>query len=425
MAWKPFPCDSKGFDVWNEFCEDSDSTYFLLHGAVRSSKTFASLLAFCDKVEHCRPGPIGMMGKTERTLRQNILDPMRELINDNTKFQLNQGQGELTLFGRKIYLVGAPNIAAVSKIQGKGFVMVYCDEAETYPPEVWDMLGTRTDAGGVQILATMNPGGPRAHMKVNYLDRLNEVDGRAWHFTLDDNPFLSAKVKNRLKTQYTGLWYKRYILGLWVAAEGAVYDMFRESDHVVGGTLPKFSKIITGVDYGTSNATVFISLGRIADGEHVNKWMAFKEYYYDSRKSGRQKTDREYSDDMKTFHDTPPDSVQVDPSAASFKLQLARDKVARRIEDADNSVLDGIRSVSQGFSTGDLLIHDSCSHLIDEILGYSWNAKAQANGIDEPVKIDDHACDALRYAYRRACLKSPVYTFAAPSEISSSGIALP
>lgn len=420
MTWRPFPETSKGFDVWNEFCEDSDSTYFLLHGAVRSSKTFASILAFCDKVENCRPGPIGMMGKTERTLRQNVLDPMRELIDDERLFHLNQGQGELTLFGRKIYLIGAPNIAAVSKIQGKGFVLVYCDEAETYPADVWSMIGTRTDADGVQIMGTMNPGGPRSWMKVDYLDRLDDVEGRAWHFTLDDNPFLTDKVKNRLKKQYTGLWYKRFILGLWVAAEGAIYDMFDDKKHVIS-ELPHFSKTIVGVDYGTSNATSFISIGKASDGDHAGKWIAFNEYYYDSREKNRQKTDKEYSTDMKSFVGDPNASIQVDPSAASFKTQLAADGF-HRVEDADNSVLDGIREISQGFATGDLLIHESCTNLIDEILGYSWDPRAQANGIDQPIKADDHACDALRYAFRKAMLKMPTYSFSSPGQISSSGI---
>jgi PBSX family phage terminase large subunit len=401
---------SKGFDVWNEFCEDSDSTYFLLHGAVRSSKTFASILAFCDKVENCRPGPIGMMGKTERTLRQNVLDPMRELINDDRLFHLNQGQGELTLFGRKIYLIGAPNIAAVSKIQGKGFVLVYCDEAETYPNDVWSMIGTRTDASGVQIIGTMNPGGPRSWMKVDYLDRLRDVDGRAWHFTLDDNPFLTERVKNRLKKQYTGLWYKRFILGLWVAAEGAIYDMWDEAKHVI--TSPKdqkYDKIVVGVDYGTSNPTAFIMLGK-----REGKWIAFKEYYFDGRK-GRQKTDIELANDLVKFisgHKV--NYIVVDPSAASFKLQLAQ--MGLPVADADNSVLDGIRTVASGLSSGVLLVDESCSNLIQEFPGYSWDTKAQDRGEDKPIKSEDHALDALRYAFMAAMHGFPCSEWIPPSE---------
>lgn len=412
MAWKPFPETSKGFDVWNEFLEDTDSTYFFMHGAVRSSKTFSSILAWVDWVENVAPpGPLAMFGKTERTLRQNILDPMRELINDDRAFVLNQGQGELTLYGRKIYLVGAPNIGAVSKIQGKGLVGAYCDEAATYHPDVWAMLGTRTDAAGIKVLATMNPEGPRHFIKVDYLDRLKEVEGRAWHFTLDDNPFLSEKVKHRLKTQYTGLWYKRYVLGLWVAAEGAIYDMWDEAKHVISSPKDQsFDKIVVGVDYGTSNPTAFIMLGKRPGGE----WVAFKEYYFDGRK-GRQKTDIELANDLVRFisgHKV--NYIVVDPSAASFKLQLAQ--MGLPVADADNSVLDGIRTVASGLSSGALLVDESCSNLIQEFPGYSWDTKAQDRGEDKPIKSEDHALDALRYVFMAAMHGFPCSEWIPPSE---------
>jgi len=335
---------------------------------------------------------------------------MRELINDDRLFHLNQGQGELTLFGRKIYLIGAPNIVAVSKIQGKGFVLVYCDEAETYPNDVWSMIGTRTDASGVQIIGTMNPGGPRSWMKVDYLDRLRDVDGRAWHFTLDDNPFLTERVKNRLKKQYTGLWYKRFILGLWVAAEGAIYDMWDEAKHVI--TSPKdqkYDKIVVGVDYGTSNPTAFIMLGK-----REGKWIAFKEYYFDGRK-GRQKTDIELANDLVKFisgHKV--NYIVVDPSAASFKLQLAQ--MGLPVADADNSVLDGIRTVASCLSSGVLLVDESCSNLIQEFPGYSWDTKAQDRGEDKPIKSEDHALDALRYAFMAAMHGFPCSEWIPPSE---------
>jgi phage terminase large subunit len=124
---------------------------------------------------------------------------------------------------------------------------------------------------------------------------------------------------------------------------------------------------------------------------------------------------------MAGFHDVPPSSIQVDPSAASFKVQLTRDGF-HKVEDADNSGLDGIREVAMGFSTGALLIHESCSTLIEQILGYHWDQKAQAKGIDQPVKIDEHCCDALRYAVRKAMMKVPEYSFNSPGQISSSGI---
>jgi PBSX family phage terminase large subunit len=398
MAWKPLPKSCKAAEAWDEFIYDRDSTYFLLEGAVRSSKTFGSILAWADWVENIAPpGPLAMLGKTRETLIQNVLYPLTDLVGPQMA-RLNRGTSTLYLFGRPIYLFGADNIRAATKLQGKGFVGAYCDEAETYPHEVWQMLGTRTDAESFKVLATFNPGPPNHYLKKDYMDRLDKVDGRHWHFVLDDNPFLSEKVKDRLKRQYTGLFYKRYILGLWVAAEGAIYDMFDEGRHIVHD-LPQFASIVVGVDYGTVNPTSFIALGY---DFKARRWIAFKEYYYDSAARGRQKTDAEYAKDMQEFlKGIHPSNVLVDPSAASFRATL-RQQGTHGLTDANNSVLDGIRSVATGLTTGKLMIHESCTHLIEEFPGYVWDTKAQENGEDKPVKQGDHALDALRYGYMRA-----------------------
>jgi len=420
VVWQMFPSDCKAAEFWTEFAEDQDTTFFLLEGSVRSTKTVVSSQVYSDYCENLAPpGPLAMFGKTERTLKQNVLDPLSEFLGPDF-FKLNRGSAELQLCGRLNYLQGCPNFEAVSKIAGKTLAGGLADEATTYPHDVWEMIGTRFSVDGAKCIATMNPGPPRHWMKIEYLDRLEEANARTWHFILDDNPFISDRVKARLKRQYTGLWYKRYILGLWVAAEGAIFDMFSEEKHVVqDDALPKaYSHVITGVDYGTSNPSSFINIGLASDGPYQGRWIVFKEYFFDSRKTGRQKTDSEYSSDMRTFLSQiqRPDSIEVDPSAASFKVQLVQDGFDM-VVDADNAVLDGIRDVSQGLSTENLLIHDSCTNLIESISGYVWDPKAQAKGEDKPLKQDDHAVDALRYAFRRAVLGLPIQiSYSIPSK---------
>lgn len=401
MAWKPLPVDCKAAEVWDEYIYDQDSTYFLTEGAVRSSKTFGTILAWADDIKNTAPpGPVAMLGKTRETLIQNVIYPLQELVGQNNAV-LNRGIGALTLFNRPIFLFGADNIRAVTKLQGKGFVRAYCDEAETYPYEVWQMLGTRTDAEYFKVLATFNPGPPNHYLKKEYIDRLEDVNGRHWHFDLDDNPFLSEKVKDRLKRQYTGLWYKRYILGLWVMAEGAIYDMFDEDRHVIKGDLPKLSMVFVGVDYGTVNPTVYIALGYAMDGPHKGTWIAFKEYYYDSAKTGKQRTDMEHAKALREFlADLHGATVLIDPSAASFKAQVRQ--IGIRVLDANNSVLDGIRNIATGLNAGRLLIHESCKHLLEEFPGYVWDPKAQLLGEDKPMKQADHALDAIRYGFMNA-----------------------
>ena len=404
MTWQPLPATSKAAEVWLEFVDDPNTKYFLLEGSVRSSKTFGSIVAWCDWVENfAPPGPLLMMGNTRETLIQNVIDPLIELVGPKQAI-LNRGIGQLELFGRPIYIFGAANIAAMRKLQGKGAVGAYCDEAPTYPKDVWQMLGTRAAADGIKIIATMNPDSPRHYMKVDYLDRLKEVNGRSWHFCLDDNPFLSQKVKEELKSQYTGLWKLRYIDGLWVAAEGSIYDMFTE-ENVIHELPSQWHKIIVGVDFGISTVTSYIALGLAADGQHKGKWIAFKEFYYNSEKKQHQKTTSELSSEMATFLTRDggkwyPESIEVDPSAAPLKLQLKRDGFSP-IRDADNSVKSGIMAVGNAFATKRLLIHDSCTNLLEELPGYVWDTKAQDLGEDAPVKENDHALDALRYAYQR------------------------
>ena len=398
MTWQAFPPGCKAAEAWLAFIDDDETTYFLWEGAVRSSKTFGSIMAFVDWVENQAPrGPIGMFGRTRESLHQNVLDPLCELLSPR-QADVNRGTGVLTLFGRKVYLFGAPNIDSVTKVQGKGFVGLYCDEATTYPRELWDMLGTRSAADGVKILATMNPASNRHWMKVDYLDRLSEVDGRSWHFTLDDNPFLSERVKARLKKQYTGLWRKRFVEGLWVASEGRVYSAWDEEINVYNRAPGTWQSVVVGIDYGTTNPTCFLMAGL-----HAGKWYVFKEYYYDSRVTGVRKSDPDYARDLLTFiGNYYPDSIFVDPSAASFIVtlrQLAQSEGSHlgRIIGADNAVVDGIRTTDAALVGGRVMVHEGCSHLIEEMGEYGWDPQATERGEDAPLKADDHGPDALRY----------------------------
>jgi phage terminase large subunit len=122
-----------------------------------------------------------------------------------------------------------------------------------------------------------------------------------------------------------------------------------------------------------------------------------QEYYWDSKEQGRQKTDKECADDLEVFMGKPNDAVViVDPSAASFKAELTQRGIWH--VDADNEVLDGIRTFSVMLSTKRYHVHEQCVHTIEEIPSYSWNDKKAVNqGIEEPVKKFDDICDAARY----------------------------
>jgi len=378
----------------------SNSRLNLWSGSVRSGKTIASIIRWLHFVAHAPPGNLLMVGKTERTLRRNILDVITEIVGPEN-FTVISGLGECTLYGRKIYLAGANDERSESKIRGITLLAGYGDEITLWPESFFAMLLSRLSEPGAKFFGTTNPDGPGHWLKKDYIDRKEQIGLNLYTFTLEDNETLPTDYVDSLKREYTGLWYKRYILGLWVAAEGAIYDMFDESKHVISGPLPPMVEEIVGVDYGTANPSCFLKLGYVLQGDHARKWIVSSEYYFDGRK-GRQKTDVELGNDLTAWlGGSHPSSIQIDPSAASFKAQLRSMGVAQ-LRDADNSVLDGIRTVASMLTSGKLLIHESCKHLLEEIPGYAWDSKKQDRGLDAPIKVDDHCCDALRYACMRA-----------------------
>jgi PBSX family phage terminase large subunit len=387
-------------------------------GSVRSSKTVGSMLKWIEYVRAAPPGNLLMVGKTERTLRRNILDPVTEWLGPK-RARLVSGSGEFWLCGRKIYLVGANDERAQDKIRGLSLLAAYVDEASLIPESFFTMLMSRLSEPGARLFATTNPEGPSHWLKRDYLDRAalwvtgdgqtlrfdsdDRLDLARFSFRLTDNPYLDPAYVRSLMREYVGLWHKRYIDGLWVVAEGAVYDMWDPERHVVD-QVPVITRWISlGVDYGTKNPFAGVLLGAGVDG----RLYVPGEYRHDSRLAMRQLTDVEYSAELRAWLNgfkhpgsdaigVRPEWTVVDPSAASFIQQLYRDDITPA--QADNSVLDGIRTVASLLAADQLRVHASATALIDEFGGYSWDDKAAKKGEDRPIKTADHSLDALRYA---------------------------
>lgn len=363
--------------------QDATAWINIWHGSVSSGKTVTSFFSWGDFILNGPPGNLLMCGKTERTLRRNVIDPLVEMYGSKNINTTGIGRGEIQIFGRRVYLVGANDERSEQKIRGLSIVGAYCDELSTYPSSFFVMLLSRLRQDGARCYCTTNPEAPRHWLKVDYLDKEN-LDLKQFHFVLEDNPFLPALYVENLKKTYTGLWYKRYILGLWVLAEGVVFDAFDEEKHVFKGPLDKYEKYFCGVDYGTANPTCFLLFG-----EKDKKVYCIKEYYYDGRITQRQKTDGEYSKDLKEFiKGYEVTDIIIDPSALSFITQCRADGI--RVRAANNAVLDGIRVCSNFLSNGRYLVHESCKNHIKEFYGYVWDEKAQERGEDRPIKDNDH-----------------------------------
>jgi PBSX family phage terminase large subunit len=369
----------------------------ILSGAVRSGKTYGSFFLLPSRTIEQGEGNFLLVGKTERTLKRNIIDPLRELYGPDCVSQV-YGDGLVDIFGRRCYVVGANDERAVTKIQGIGLVYAYGDEVTTWPESFFEMLKSRLDKPGAKFDGTCNPGSPHHWLK-QFIDT---TDGRwlkHFHFQLDDNPFLDQDFVEALKTEYTGVWYQRYVLGQWVIAEGVVYDMFDATRHVTAD-IPNIKKYWVGVDYGTSNATAFVLLGIGSD----NRLYALREYRHEAGSDlARSKTDAQYAEDFVNWlGDIKPEWIFIDPSAKSFRLTLwnLRGKYPAlfKVAAANNEVLDGIRKISSLLSAEKIFIHKSCKGLQEEFTSYAWDPKAQERGEDKPIKEHDHSLDALRYA---------------------------
>jgi PBSX family phage terminase large subunit len=372
--------------------KDSNAKINIWQGSVRSGKTYISLWRFLDELINGPPGEYAMISRTYDSFKRNILPQLIRMIGADARYYA--GKREMNIWGKKIFIIGADDERSESKIRGSTFSGAYVDEATIIPESVFKMLISRCAMGGARIFATTNPDSPFHWFKTSYLE--DNADVKTWKFTLDDNPELQEDEKQYLRRQYKGIWYQRFIEGLWVQAEGAVYDHFATEIHTINHAPGMAQYYIVGVDYGTTNPCAFTLVG-INKNKFPNVWVE-DEYYFSSKVSQRQKTDSEYAADLiKFIKDKPVKQIYIDPSAASFKLELSRQGV-ENLCDAQNEVIDGIRFVSKYIDNGTLKICRNCTNLIKEFQSYVWDSKSAKTGIDKPLKESDHALDSLRYA---------------------------
>ena len=225
---------------------ESNARLNLWEGAVRSGKSYVCLMRFLKELKDGPKGAYIICGRTERTIKRNIIDPIFSILGENIHYR--QGIGELKILGKKVYLVGASDERAEGKIRGATFAGALIDEVSLIPESFFQMLLSRLSVRDSKLFATTNPDSPFHWLKVKFLDREKELNLTRFHFKLDDNPSLSEQFIDDIKKEYSGLWYKRFIEGLWVLAEGAIYDFFDTGLHPVDVSLQSAQEYILGVD---------------------------------------------------------------------------------------------------------------------------------------------------------------------------------
>lgn len=401
--FKPFSLKQR--KVLNWWCDTSpvkDKDGIIADGAIRSGKTVCMSLSFVFwAMANYSDQNFAMCGKTIGSFRRNVLMILKLMLRSRGFQVADHRADNLVEISRNgvtnhFYIFGGKDESSQGLIQGITLAGVFFDEVALMPESFVNQATGRCSVDGSKYWFNCNPDGPYHWFKLNWLDKAKEKNLLVLHFTMDDNLSLSEHIKERYRNMYTGVFFKRYILGLWAMAEGIIYDMFSEDRHVK--TILEYARqLIDGgryvsIDYGTQNATAFLLWNKGRDG----KWYCIREYYYSGRDKGIQKTDAEYAEDLKKFLDgTPVKAVIVDPSAASFIAEL--NKHGFTVIQADNAVEDGIRLVATLLNTERIAFSQSCKNTIMEFASYIWDPKAAERGEDKPIKQHDHAMDAVRY----------------------------
>lgn len=406
FKYKPFSLKQKKLLTWwLPGSPYADSDMVIADGSIRSGKTVSMIVSFIEwSMNNFKDCAFIVAGRSVGALERNVIEPMKQILYANGyRFEYNRSKHYIVVSrgGRNgatnvYYCFGASTEASQDTLQGLTAAGALADEVALFPQSFVNQMIGRCSVEGSKIWLNCNPESPYHFVKTDLIDKAAEKNILHLHFTLDDNLSLSDKVKQRYHNMYSGVWYQRMILGEWRIADGIIYDMFSDDQNVYSDDgRPEYlyssaMRYLT-IDYGTSNPMVFLDI--YDDGSTI--WVD-KEYYYSGRENGLQKTDAEYLEDMKEFvAGRLPDSVIIDPSAASYKVLLRKNGFL--VREADNNVEDGIRMVAMLLHQRKLKVHESCKNTIREFQTYMWDDKAIERGEEKPIKQNDHAMDAIRY----------------------------
>lgn len=379
-------------------------------GAVRSGKTSIIMWAFIEwAMREFNGQRFGICGKTVDSATKNIVIPFISMSLAKERYTLRWRRSDKLLEVRRGFttnyfeVFGGKDESSFMLIQGRTLAGVLLDEVTLMPESFVNQALARCSVDGARLWFSCNPGNPNHWFYNDWIKRHRERNTLYLHFSMTDNPSLSEKTLKRYESMYAGVFFRRYILGEWCVAEGVVYPMFDPEKHTAANYGTQGMYYIS-IDYGTVNPTA-MGLWLVNNGTAV----MVKEYYYNSRKEGKQKTDEEYYSDLEEFAGKLPiQRVIVDPSAASFK-ECIRRHGKFHVWDAQNAVLDGIRYTATLLQAGRLLFDRSCTNTFNEFGAYCWDDSNPSE--DSVIKENDHSMDQVRYfamTVMRRILKSGV-----------------
>ncbi len=380
---------------WGPKSENRHYDAIICDGAVRSGKTLCMGLSFVCWATACFGGQqFAFCGKSVVSLRRNLVQELTPLLRE-LGFQCREKRSENLLVIRRgsrenrFYLMGGKDESSAAFIQGVTLAGVLLDEVALMPRSFVEQAVARCSVAGSRLWFNCNPEGPHHWFYQEWILKAREKRALYLHFTMEDNPSLSPRIRQRYRASYSGAFYRRFILGEWTAAKGLVYDFFdprRDARPAPEGELEEY---VISVDYGTANPCSFGLWGR-----REGVWYRVKEYYYASRRTGVQLTDQEYAAELARLAGSHRlRCVVADPSAASFITALRQ--AGYCVIKANNDVLSGIRVTADLLKRGRIVICESCGDCLREMALYRWSE--ENTGRDAPHKDNDHAMDDMRY----------------------------
>ena len=396
FEFKPFSRKQKQVLTW--WCPSSpvkDKDGIIADGAIRSGKTLCMSLSYVLwAMESFNQQNFGMAGKTIGSFRRNVLFWLKLMLKSRGYQVVDHRSDNLIVVSKGdtqnfFYIFGGKDERSQDLIQGITLAGMFFDEVALMPESFVNQATGRCSVTGSKFWFNCNPNSPRHWFKVNWIDKCDEKRIIYLHFTMDDNLSLSEQIKERYRSMYVGVFFKRYILGLWCVAEGLVYSMFDEEQHVTDEHMSGALEYIVSIDYGTVNP---FSAGLWAfDGKNSQREA---ELYYNSREAGKRVDDEAYYKMLKELiGDRKISCIIIDPSAASF-IEVIKKYGEYTVRKADNDVLDGIRVVTTMLNKGLLKIYKDCASCINEFGLYCWD---EEKNNDTVIKENDHAMDDTRY----------------------------
>ena len=395
MSYQRFsPKQKTAMNWWMAGTPNEGMEAIVCDGAVRSGKTLAMGLGFFLWAQTSfHRNRFALCGKTIAALRRNVLSeilPRLTGLGAVWKEKRTENRVSVTFLGHTndYYIFGGRDESSAALIQGMTLAGVLFDEVVLMPRSFVEQACARCSVAGSRLWFNCNPAGPSHWFYKEWILGAQQRKCLHLHFTMEDNPSLTAAIRQRYERLYSGVFYRRFVLGQWAQAEGRVYDFFERE---MARPVPQgcFEKWYVSCDYGTVNPT---SMGLW--GLQGGVWYRVEEFYFDSRAKMRQMTDGEYESALRELVGSRKiTGVIVDPSAASF-IQLLK-RQGWPVRQAKNEVLSGIRATAQALKEGRIVICEGCTDCLREMEEYVWDL---SSGVKDRVKKEhDHAMDDMRY----------------------------